>query len=413
MTATKRQKYPTPTPLFDTFKNLRDSVLPASYQESYQRHDLAKAIAFLNQYSGSDGTFRAYRRELERLLHWCWLVVNKSILSLERQDIEHYILFCQKPPAAWIGTHVVPRFKKNADGERIPNPKWRMFVATTSKANAKLGIKAIAKQYRLSDKSLREIFTITSSFYTYCVNDKSISINPVLLIRQKSKYFRTSQISKQVMKLSDKQWQYCLAAAEQLAKADPKHHERTVFMLNLLYLLYLRISELVAKPKWTPVMSHFFQDAQEFWWFITTGKGNKERLVTVSDTMLEALKRYRCHLDLTPLPKRNDDFPLIPKLRGQGPITSERDIRHIMQLCFDKACASLREKNLDDEADSLEYATVHWLRHTGISDDINKRQRPMAHVRDDAGHNSILTTDKYNDAALKERYLSGKTKSVT
>lgn len=83
-----------------------------------------------------------------------------------------------------------------------------------------------------------------------------------------------------------------------------------------------------------------------------------------------------------------------------------------MQLCFDEAVNHLRNQNAIDEADELEYATVHWLRHTGISDDINKNGRPIAHVRDDAGHHSILTTDRYNDVELKARYLSAKGKKL-
>ena len=60
----------------------------------------------------------------------------------------------------------------------------------------------------------------------------------------------------------------------------------------------------------------------------------------------------------------------------------------------------------------MESATVHWLRHTGISDDINKRGRPISHVRDDAGHSSSAITDRYNDIELKERYKSAKNKKL-
>ena len=67
-------------------------------------------------------------------------------------------------------------------------------------------------------------------------------------------------------------------------------------------LLYLRISELLAKPHWQPQMGHFFKDSQDLWWFVTLGKGKKERLISVSDAMLAALKRYRVHLELPPLP---------------------------------------------------------------------------------------------------------------
>ena len=180
------------------------------------------------------------------------------------------------------------------------------------------GIKATKQHYQLADKSLREIFTIVSSFYSYLVNEGKVSINPVSLIRQKNKYFKRNQMSKQVMKLSDKQWSHCLTVTEKLAKANPEKHERTLFILNILYLLYLRISECVAKEKWEPLMSHFFQDSQDYWWFITTGKGNKERLISVSDTMLAALRRYRLHLGLSPLPLRTEKCPLVPKIRGKG-----------------------------------------------------------------------------------------------
>ena len=41
----------------------------------------------------------------------------------------------------------------------------------------------------------------------------------------------------------------------------------------------------------------------------------------------------------------------------------------------------------------LKAATVHWLRHTGISEDV--KIRPREYVRDDAGHQSMQTTDRY------------------
>jgi|GEM_PF-3743224 hypothetical protein len=44
-------------------------------------------------------------------------------------------------------------------------------------------------------------------------------------------------------------------------------------------------------------------------------------------------------------------------------------------------------------------ATVHWLRHTGISDDV--KHRPREHVHDDAGHGSGAITDRYIDVNLQ------------
>lgn len=55
-------------------------------------------------------------------------------------------------------------------------------------------------------------------------------------------------------------------------------------------------------------------------------------------------------------------------------------------------------------------ATVRWLRHTGISDDV--KTRPREHVRDDAGHSSGAITDRYIDIERKERHDSARNKSL-
>ncbi len=53
---------------------------------------------------------------------------------------------------------------------------------------------------------------------------------------------------------------------------------------------------------------------------------------------------------------------------------------------------------------------MHWLRHTGISDDV--KIRPREHVRDDAGHGSSAITDRYIDVELRERHASSKKKRI-
>lgn len=45
-------------------------------------------------------------------------------------------------------------------------------------------------------------------------------------------------------------------------------------------------------------------------------------------------------------------------------MTSTRRIRHLVQMCFDKAVDKLRELKQTTDADALETATVHWLRRT-------------------------------------------------
>ncbi len=81
-----------------------------------------------------------------------------------------------------------------------------------------------------------------------------------------------------------------------------------------------------------------------------------------------------------------------------------------MQFSFDSAITQLQQDGFEEEAELLNEATVHWLRHTGISDDV--KIRPREHVRDDAGHSSGAITDRYIDVELRERHLSARKKVI-
>ena len=174
--------------------------------------------------------------------------------------------------------------------------------------------------------------------------------------------------------------------------------------------MYLRISELTATERWIPMMNDFHCDSDNHWWFTTVGKGNKKRHIAVSDAMLKALKRWRKHLGLSVLPSPADQSPLLPKKKGKGPMQSTNYIRRIVQHCFDCAIEQLIEDGLREESETLQEATVHWLRHTGISDDV--KTRPREHVRDDAGHSSSAITDKYIDIERRDRHRSAKKKPM-
>lgn len=407
-----------PTPFLDTLKDMDnphrqkrfdvatmlDGDAPSGADIDYEH-----ALKFLYGYNGSTATFNAYRRELERLLQWTWRIENRAAHTLAREDIEAFIRFTLAPPKAWIGDTHAPRFVAD-HGERCANPKWRPFVASLSKTELKTGRKPDAKAYRPSQSAVRATFTALSSFYDYLTEENIISANPVALIRQKSKFIKRDQNAAIVRRISNLQWDYVIETAEILAGDHPSTHERTLFIMNCLFALYLRISELVADERSAPVMGDFRKDQDGNWWFHVTGKGNKDRTVTVSDAMLGALKRYRGALGLSPMPSINEHTPLIAKARGIGPVTSTRQIRRIVQDCFDAAFERMKADGLADDAMELRAATVHWLRHTGISEDV--KTRPREHVRDDAGHASMATTDRYIESDRRERHASARKKPL-
>ncbi|CUT17976.1 MULTISPECIES: tyrosine-type recombinase/integrase [Candidatus Ichthyocystis] len=396
-----------PIPVIDKLEFMTD---PNPLSDIYLLEDYVSVINFLRQYGGNISTFESYRREVEKIIQWAWRVKKISLLKISRSDIEEYIKFCINPPISWIATKRHPRFIDKS-GTRCPNKDWRPFVSCISKLDYKEGKIPDRNDYSISQKTIREIFSVLSSMFNFFCIEGKVERNPVALIKQKNKYLQKVQKKSCSLRLTEKQWDACVKVASSMATKDSRH-ERTLFIISSLYLLYLRISELTATERWVPEMNNFYQDANGCWWFKVVGKGNKMREIAVSDAMLNALKRYRKSLGLTDIPSPDDDFPLIPKERGKGPTTSTRRIRQIVQLCFDEAIHILKKQGQTQESQMLESATVHWLRHTGISDDINKRGRPIAHVRDDAGHSSSAITDQYNDIDLMERYKSAKSKSV-
>ncbi|MEE8056982.1 MAG: hypothetical protein V3T17_03995 [Pseudomonadales bacterium] len=123
--------------------------------------------------------------------------------------------------------------------------------------------------------------------------------------------------------------------------------------------------------------------------------------------MLDALKTYReTYLKLSPYPLRGETTPLVSHLNNDDKsMTSTHPIRQLVQQCFDQAADKIESEGESHQAESLRIATVHWLRHTGISEDV--KRRPREHVRDDAGHSSSAITDRYVDVELKERAQSG------
>jgi len=418
-----------PKPVFDTFdavkgqyKTLYESDNPRHTIRQWLNHcfsetkaplpqylsrDYQLALHFLYSYRGSPDTFRAYRRDIERLLQWSWFVREVSLLKLKREDIESFIEFCMKPHKRWIGLKTVARFK-TVDGQRVPNPQWRPFEISLSKKDRQVGAEPNKANYQIASSTLKVMLGVLSSFYNYLLQEEAISANPVTLIRQKSKFMRKETNMPVIRRLSDKQWETVLSVTVEMADQNPQY-ERTLFMISCLYGMYLRISELAANDRWTPTMGDFFKDSDGNWWFKTVGTGNKARQIAVSRSVLAALKRYRKKLNLSPYPSLGEKTPLIPHAKNHHlPVRDKRWIRTLVQESFDSAVYQLAVEGEQTEAEQLKSATVHWLRHTGISDDV--KVRPREHVRDDAGHSSGAITDRYINIELRERAKSARMK---
>ncbi len=371
--------------------------------------------SWLLEHRHSSNNFKTYRSELTTFLHWCFDVENISPLQVMRRELFRYIEYCKSPPEELIAYYNSAQFKLDKDtGERYPNPAWKPF----------LGRKEDGKvlPYQLSSTALKTKLAILSAFYSYLIDEELTERNPARQIlrsgslRSEMSAGRQEEDFDRIKAFSELQWSYVMSTARQLAAEYPDH-ERTLFLVSLMYGCYLRISEVAARPGFTPVMGQFQRHSQTGIWsyIIPKSKGGKGRTVAVSRDLLKALKRYRQYLGLSSLPAPGEETPLFVRHRAAshgrhaGLINANLGIRQIREL-IDNLIGVASEKMSSDgfyeDAAEIQQMTVHSIRHTGITHDINLNGRPLSHVQADAGHDSIDTTSRYLHTSRVERHES-------
>lgn len=356
----------------------------------------------------SEHTFARFRNETERFLLWIFLFKSKPMEQLRKSDILEYADFCWQPPASWVSYANHDKFIFR-NGRYHQNPLWAPFKLQRPKRphNDQPQDK---KKYRPSQQTLAAMFTAIVAFYKYLMSEEYLYGNPAQLAKADCRYFIKDAQVKEVRRLSESQWQYVFNIALELAEKD-RLYERSLFVITALKTLFLRVSELSDRAHWSPTMSHFWQDTEGNWWLKVYGKGRKLRDITVPESFIKYLKRYRDFRGLSPLPSVGENQPIVEKIRGQGGMTS-RQLTRIVQDIFDKAYESMRDLEGEDSARKLKEASTHWLRHTGASMEI-ERGRALKDLSEDLGHSSMATTDTiYVQTENRVRALSGKSRPV-
>jgi site-specific recombinase XerD len=254
----------------------------------YIDNELILVYGFLNEYIRSENTLISYINVLEKYVQWLYRVQSKSLFTNDIDIATEYIDFILEPPTYWIGDAPRPKYVFD-NGTRTRNPLWRPFRRNKD------------GQYSVSSSAMKSTLAILQSLYNYLIALDKTRINPFAVIKQKKSIIQTNKELPQVLRITNLQWDYTLRAAEAMAVKAPKKHERTLFVISMMRSMFLRVSDLAAYRGAVPSMSDF-KRKEEGWVFEATGKGNVSRLVTVSDQMLEALIRYREHLNLAKLP---------------------------------------------------------------------------------------------------------------
>jgi len=331
--------------------------------------DHSALLAWLARYANSPATLASYRKEAERLLMWCVLQHGVALSDLTHEDLLVYQHFLTDPQPAhqWI----------MSPGRKPPRSSlhWKPFAGP------------------LSPASRRQAMSILNAMFSWLVEAGYLAGNPLALSRRP----RRSTASRVTRFLPIEHWEAVKATIEAMpvtTMREAAHAARVRWMFSLLYIGALRVSEICA----TKISGFFMRrahDGTERWWLEIVGKGSKARLVPVTAELLAELMRYRRQLGLSPLPKGDEDMPLILSMIGPRQPLARSAIHEIVKGTMRSTANRLRTQGAEFEAAAahIEQASTHWLRHTAASH-LSERA-DLKVVRDNLGHVNLSTTSIY------------------
>jgi site-specific recombinase XerD len=358
-----------------------------NYKEIY-----IHAIEYLLGYQNSKDTLRVAVTEVEKYLQWLFRVNLKPPTIHDRLAIMDYFNFVKKPPIHWCSTANVRKFIL-VDGERKANSKWRPFKKLDNPRNV--------------DSAVSKAFTYVKGFYDYLEDIDFIKANPCNKIKRAKLTANIGNPDFSMMVFTEDERELLFGVVDSMVIETPEL-KRDRFVFHAMITHYLRDSDLSEYNGIIPMMGDIRINNEDLWVINLHGKGNKKRSLALKGNVIKTLTEYREHHGLSSMPSPGEKTPLILKQGGKQPVGSTRQIRRLIIEIFRLAALEAEKKGWPEhQVSKFQNATPHWLRHSGISYDLNIRKRPIGYVKEDAGHSSLATTSLYLAGDDKERYWSG------
>lgn len=382
----------------------------AVVQGAYVTDDAAAVRAFLRQLETSPmATERAFKKEVKRFLVWLLHTGHSpgsALAGLGVLDMEEYFRFLRSP---------APLAKEPGEGTR--GGYW--------KGPAPLG-----------QASLEHSKTLLSSFfdklcdYEHSPGRAFRTTNPVRAIgrvvaapraaRQPGERAPVASEEDSEHVLSPEDIALVLATIESAPRETPRqaaHYQRNRWVILLAYHSFLRISELAR------LQMGDFELSKSGDWQVYIHPSKHERkgvLIDASPPLMTALTDYRRSLRKMPFPFRGEPGPAImPVVNKNVPVAPVRTLLHTGawrteeqpsvikpltdRAIFDiiKGCFRLAAEGASsgEQRARLLAASPHWLRHSGITDALNRGVDPR-YVSAQARHQGLQTTLQTYDHGL-------------
>jgi integrase len=329
--------------------------------------DLAAIQAWLQLRAPGSHTWRAYRKEAERLLMWSVLVRGKALSSLDGDDCLAYQRFIAAPPTEWTASSGTPRW----------SDAWRPFAGA------------------LSASSQASAVAILRSLCAWLVRVQYLACNPW----DDAPAQATARPAAPLRAFTSTQWSLVqgwiartLAAAP--ASVRPRL-QRLQFLLDFGSMTGLRLAELAAaRLGWLQAEALDDSEAEALSWTIRVpGKGGQWREVPLPEAAMQSLRAWQLARGLHTDPRANDpDQPLVSRLDGSGALSAAR-IYDVLCDGFERCALALQGRD-PDAAERIRQASTHWLRHTYGAHTI-ARGVPQDVVQAALGHQGPAMTAVY------------------
>lgn len=324
--------------------------------------DAGAVAQWLNEYTDSPQTWRAYQREAERLLLWLsWQRLKLDDVDREVLQAFEAFLANPQPVTLWVGPSK-PR----------QHPEWRPLRGP------------------LSASSRRQSLVILQNMFSWLVEAGWLTHNPFRLMRDKSRRLRNQ--APRIERYLEKQlWNWLWEWLQREAVNAPRpqfEQARRRFIFAFAYMLAPRISEMSSAK-----MADVYQREGRWWWEVT-GKGAKLAQVPVPDDFMYHLAQWRKVLGLTPHPLFQEDTPLLRSLNGERSI-SDNQLYRLIRATFQQAALDLEQEGGGAaQVEALRLATPHWLRHTAITHQA-QAGISLRYIAESARHARLETTSRY------------------
>lgn len=339
---------------------------------------------------GHAQTRRQYHREATRFALWLRIERRLALSQATLVDCIGYRSFLANPlPAAkWCAPRATPR----------SSPAWRPLEGPLSQA------------------SIRQALVVLRAFYSFLVSQGLTIRNPWTGLskpRTEPAAFDASR------SLTCAQWLTVRSAVDSMldgasAGCSPRLRQLR-WVLGLLQATGLRLAEVIG-ARVGDLRWHELDDCYEAegtvgsvraggWIVEILGKGGRRRRVPVPVALADELAQL-ASLDGA---ASGADRAMVVRWRRaasghwrqDGPLGAHALYMQIRQLMA-RVSVSLRESGRIEDADALQRATTHWLRHTFATHAVASGV-PLDVVQASLGHASLSTTSHYVKPELARR----------